>query len=144
MSLAILVPLVIVGVSLVIATIHLSGLSKRARIEDDAAARTRYAFDYPLDDVALVDLTSDGRAAFLTLADGAIGIVQCFGDRYVTERLVADGSVRVDVRDGALAIAGPDMTWAGGIYRFGDAETAKRLAARISGEPARNRQKEHA
>lgn len=144
MSLAILVPLVIVGVSLVIATIHFSGLSKRARIEDEAAARARYAFDYPLDHVASVDLTGDRRAAFLMLADGAVGIVQCFGDRYVTERLLAGGSARVDMQDGALAIAGTDLTWAGGIYRFDDAETVKRLAARISDNPAQNRQKEHA
>ena len=38
MSLAILVPMVVVGVSLVIAAIHFSGLSHRTRIGDEALA----------------------------------------------------------------------------------------------------------
>lgn len=134
MSLAILVPMVVVGVSLVIAAVHFSGLSRPARIGGDEAVRARYALDYPLDTVSSVEITADRRAAFLALRDSAAGIVECFGDRYVTER-VTSGDLATVARQGVeLELKSRDITWSGGMYVFDDEKQAARVAALLAGE----------
>ena len=144
MSLAILVPMVVVGVSLVIAAIHFSGLSHRTRIGDEAAVRARFALDYPLDTVVSVEPTADRRAAFLALDDGAVGIVECFGDRYVTERVTARDLARIERNGAGLALKSRDVTWSGGAYEFNGEAAAARIAGLLGGNAAMQPVKENA
>jgi hypothetical protein len=138
MSLAILVPMVIAGVTLIVALIHWSGLSTRAEIASASVARERFLLDYPKAGIFRVDLTADGRAAFLALGDGTTGLVETFGDRMVTEML-GRGNVAFAYAEGPrLIVQGKDYTWKGGSYRLSGDEIAARIArslqAAVSGE----------
>lgn len=133
MSLAILVPLVVVGVSLVVLAIHFSGLSRPARIGSDEEVRARYAYDYPLDTVQSMDVTTDRRAAFLAVEGGVLGIVESFGDGYVTERLAPGADIDIATDGAAIRVRSGDVTWLGGTYSFDTVEQANRIAAIMAG-----------
>ena len=130
MSLGLLAVMVVFGVSGVVLLVHLTGGSRRARLEDEAVAQARFAIDYP--DLAIVAayLTQDGDAAFLALKDGRAGIVAAVGDRFLTRVAGAHDLV------GAPRITGPvltlrlrDFTWPGGAFTFAGEDEARTVAA---------------
>lgn len=126
MSLGLLVTMVVIGVSSVVLIVHLTGGSRRARLDGEAAARARFAIDFPEAVVAAVHLTRDGDAAFLALEDGRAGIVAAIGDRFLT-RVVGAGDMADEPRaSGAvLTLRLRDFTWKGGAFTFAGESEAR-------------------
>lgn len=130
MSLGLLVAMVVVGVSGVVLLVHLTGGSAPARLAGEAAARERFAFDFPDLGVRSVHLTRAGDAAFLALEDGRVGIVQAIGGKFLT-RLVAAGDLAGPPRstDSTLALRLKDFTWPGGIFTFDGSNETRAVEA---------------
>ncbi|HRP78458.1 MAG TPA: hypothetical protein PL183_05060 [Aquamicrobium sp.] len=125
MSLTLLVAMVVAGVSGVVLVVHLTGGSRRARLEDEAAARARFGLDFPDLAVEAVHLTAAADAAFLALGDGRVGIVQAIGDRFLTRVVAArDLAGAPQVTGATLRLRLKDFTWKGGAFTFADEEAA--------------------
>lgn len=130
MSLGLLAVMVVFGVSGVVLLVHLTGGSRRARLEDEAAARARFAIDYP--DLAIVAAyrTQDGDAAFLALEGGRAGIVAAVGDRFLTRIAGAhDLAGTPRVTGATLTLRLGDFTWPGGAFTFAGEGEARAVAA---------------
>lgn len=118
MNLVVLVAMVVVGVSMVVLLVHVTGGSRRARLADADAARQRFLTDHPDLPVGAVVLTADGDAAFLALDGRLFGLVQAVGSHFLT-RLLDGGAMARIARDGAsIELALADFTFAGGRYTF--------------------------
>lgn len=130
MSLGLLVAMVVVGVSGVVLIVHLTGGGAPARLAGEAAARERFAFDFPDPGVRSVHLTRAGEAAFLALEDGRVGIVQAVGGKFLT-RLVAASDLAGAPRatDSTLALRLRDFTWPGGVFTFDGSSEARAVEA---------------
>ena len=128
-----LVAMVVGGISLVVAAIHLSGGSRTARFDDTQAAVDRFSLDFPNESAVHAWLTADRRDAFLALASGDTGLVHAVGDRFLT-RVLDAGSVRGVTRDGAagLAVAFADFTYPQGRFVFDDPAAADAVATRLA------------
>lgn len=138
MGLAVLVAMVVIGVSLVVASVHLTGGSKRASLRDAAQARQLFASDYPDIATSTADLTTDGENAFLLLPGGAIGIVHVVGDGFLTRLITGADVASVQLRPPAtLSLRFRDFTWAGGHFTFSDPATMQRLASALQPNSAR-------
>ena len=135
MSLPLLVAMVLVGISAIVLAIHLTGGTRRAVLDGAEEAARRFAEDFPEEPVAAVRLTASGAAAFLELAHGRIGLVQSFGDRFLT-RVVAPADVIACRRIGneTLSLRLADFTLSGGIYTFSDPRDADAVTARLDAE----------
>jgi type II secretory pathway pseudopilin PulG len=135
MSLPILVAMVVVGISAVVAAVHLSGGSARARLAGADQALQRFATDFPDVTAHSVFLTEDGDTAFLQLDNGAVGIVHGLGDKFLT-RIVSSANVAdVTARDDrTVSLRLRDFTWKGGNFRFTDSEAAGAVMAAVSGK----------
>lgn len=130
MSLALLVVMVVVGVSGVVLIVHLTGGSVHARLADEAAARARFAVDFPEPEVTAAFLTADGEAAFLALADGRVGIVQAIGSKFLTRIVAArDLAEAPRVEDAAVTLHLRDFTWPGGVFTLAGADEARAVEA---------------
>ena len=130
MSLGLLAVMVVIGVSGVVLLVHLTGGSRRARLEGELAARTRFGVDHP--DLAIVAayLTQDGDAAFLALEDGRVGIVAAAGDRFLTRLVGApDLAGTPRVTGATLMLRLRDFTWPGGAFTFAGEGEARAVAA---------------
>ncbi len=103
MPLEFLAIMVAIGLALVIGAVHLSGLSRPARLADVDQARARFLLDYPDETVGEIVLGKDGNAAFISLSQGRIGLVHAMGDRFVT-RILERRVVRAVERDGGEAV----------------------------------------
>ncbi len=135
MSLAILVPIVVAGVALIVAAVHFSGLSTRASIPSNRQdIATLFGLDYPLEQVVSVATDRTQAAAFLLLDSGRTGMVQIFGDRFITRLLAPPDLASVATAGATLMIAANDFTWAGGKFTMENAKVAAELAARLSGK----------
>lgn len=132
MSLPILLIMVVVGVSAVGLAVHLSGGSRNARLAGEDAARARYGEDFPDDKVERVIMASGCEGAILRLAGGAVGIVHCFGDRFVTRRLVpgATPEIRVDGPRG-FSLLLYEYTWPKVQFRFDDGGAMRQALAAL-------------
>jgi hypothetical protein len=118
MSLAILVPVVAIGIALVVAAVHFTGGSREAALAGEEEAGRRFAQDFPDERIEHVWLTQDGRSAFLQLRDGRVGIVQGVGGRFLT-RIVAAGELTIAQRAAAtVSLRFRDFTWSGGEFMF--------------------------
>ena len=125
MDLTLLVAMVVVGVSGVVLIVHLTGGSRRARLDGEAAARARFGVDFPDLGVETVHLTAAADAAFLALGDGRVGIVQAIGDKFLTRVVAArDLAGAPRVTGATLTLRLKDFTWKGGAFTFADEETA--------------------
>ena len=130
MSLPLLVAIVVVGIAAVVIAVHMTGGSRVARLDDEAAARERFGDDHPDLEVRRVFLTADGRAAILDLADGRAGIVHALGGKFLT-RLVGAADVAGAPRasGGRLALRLRDFTWPGGVFVFAQDQDAAAIEA---------------
>ena len=130
MSLALLVAMVVAGVSGVVLLVHLTGGGKPARLADEAAALARFALDFPDFDVRSVHLTREGDAAFLALGDGPmgarVGIVQAVGGKFLT-RVIAGRDLAGAPRaaNATLMLRLGDFTWPGGMFTFAGPDEAR-------------------
>jgi len=132
MSLPVLAALVVGGIGFIVLVIHLSGGTRNARLSSVDAAVARFAQDFPEEKAGRVVLASDGSAAFLALANGRTGIVQAFGNRFLT-RIHKPGDDRVDLaNDAGLTISTGEFAWTGGNYAFADAAERDFIASRLS------------
>lgn len=139
MSLAILVPLVIVGVALIVATVHFSGLSRPAIVpQKPEELAPIFGLDYPLERVVAVAVDKPRQIAFLTLESGRTGVIQAFGDRYVTRVMVPADMASVATSGPTLMLKAHDFTWSGGSFRMQNDAVAAELAGRLS-QPKRTR-----
>lgn len=132
MSLPVLAALVVGGIGFIVLVIHLSGGTRNARLSGIDAAIARFAEDFPEEGAGRVILASDGSAAFLALANGRTGIVQAFGNRFLT-RIHRPGEDHVDrASDTGLTIATGEFAWTGGRYAFANAAERDFVAARLT------------
>lgn len=137
MSLEILVAMVVLGVSLVVATVAFSGLSKPARIAGEDAARRRLAVDFPDARFGEGVITADGKAAFFRCADGRVGLVYALGSRFVTRLVARDSVRRLERGEGAiLFLQLDDFTFPRLRLEFAVPEDADRLAGWLEVENA--------
>lgn len=134
MSLAILVPLVVLGVALIVAAVHFSGLSRPSRVPDSVdELAALFALDYPLERVSGASVDKARQIAFLMLESGRTGVIQAFGDRYVTRLLTPADLASVATSGPALMLKTLDFTWGGGSFAMQNTAAAAALAARLSG-----------
>lgn len=135
MSLPLLVAMVVVGISAIVLAVHLTGGTRRARLANAEEAVSRFADDFPEHAPGAVRLTTAGSAAFLDLTGGRTGLVQSFGDRFLT-RIVSPADVIACRRigDATVSLRLADFTLSGGIYEFADAADAAAVAARLGAE----------
>ncbi len=134
MSLPVLVAIVVVGIAAVIAAVHLSGGSAKARLSGADQALERFAAAFPDITARAVFLTEGGEAAFLLLDNDAVGIVHGIGDKFLTRIVVnadVEGLRALDDRTVSLRLR--DFTWRGGDFRFADTEAVGAVMATLSG-----------
>lgn len=104
MPIAVLAPLVVVGVALVVGVCWALGWSEPATIDADTA-RQRFAVDHPEARIEDVAVGSDGASALLWLGtEGAV--VFAVGDRCATRML---RRARVERASGGLLLRFPDL-----------------------------------
>ncbi|MBE1203791.1 hypothetical protein [Aminobacter carboxidus] len=134
MSLSVLVAMVVVGIAAVVAAVHLSGGSAKARLSGTDHALDRFAADFPDSTTRAVFLTEGSEAAFLLLDNDAVGIVRGIGDKFLT-RIVAGADVVAlsALDDTTVSLRLRDFTWKGGDFRFADTEAAGAVVATLSG-----------
>lgn len=133
MSLPVLVAIVVLGIALSVAAVHLTGGSEMAALAGADQALRRFAEDFPDETTATVRLTADGRTAFLEIGRGRIGIVHGIGDRFLT-RIVASQDVVVSSADetNTILLRLKDFTWRGGRFRFAGAADAQALLSALA------------
>jgi hypothetical protein len=132
MSMPVLVAIVVVGIALVVAAVHLTGGSKVAIVADDDHARRLFRDDFPDEAPAKVEITADRLSAFLVLSGGRTGIVQSFGDGYFTRIAGPSDVADILVRPPAtVSIRFRDFTWTGGHFTFADPIAARAIAAAL-------------
>lgn len=125
MSLPILVAMVVIGITAAVLAVHLTGGSAKARLAGPDQARRRFAEDFPDEKVLAVRLTSDDETAFLELGNERLGIVQVFGDKFLTRIVSPKDVARIDAPGPAVvSIRLRDFTWGGGEFRFDDEDAA--------------------
>lgn len=129
MPLPLLVAIVVLGISLVVLAVHLTGGSRLAEIASLEEAMERFAIDYPDARMAHGFVSADRRDAVLELTDGHAGLVHVVGRNYLT-RVVARGEMAARVRDGGgvVDLDTGDLTWPRAHMTFNDAETARKVA----------------
>ncbi len=141
MSLPLLVALVVVGITLVVVAVHLTGGSKVATIAGDDHARQLLRQDFPDELPGKVAITRDRMSAFLDLPGGRMGIVQSFGDGYFTRIALPKDVAAVTLRSpGTVSIRFRDFTWTGGHFIFADESAARSIAATLGGTAQRESQ----
>lgn len=123
-----LVIIVVIGIAAVVGSVHFSGGTITAKIENDKTALDRFADDFPEERVARTVLSADHQTAFLFLGSGLIGIVHSIGDRYLT-RLLTAGEIKSAERTQkqGVSIILRDVTWRGGEFEFQNADDANAL-----------------
>lgn len=137
MSLPILVAMVVIGITVAVAAVHLTGGSLRASFSGPQQARQRFAIDFPDHAVTAVYLTEDRRTAFLEVSGDRLGVVHGLGDKFLTRLLMPGDAVRASSPEPTtVAVQFNDFTWKGGTFRFVDADTAGAVLALVSGMPA--------
>lgn len=132
MSLTLLVVMVVVGITAVVAAVHMTGGTVTAALPETEAARRRFADDFGDLDAAQVWLTEQRDAAFLALEDGRTGIVCAFGDRFLTRIASAgDPAMRAECDGRTVRIRMDDFTWPGGPFTFAGEADALAIARRL-------------
>lgn len=130
MPLPLLVVIVVVGIAAVVIAVHLTGGSRVSVLRDEAAARERFALDYPGIGVERVWLTADATAAVIETSDGRVGLVKALGGRFLT-RLIGSADLAGPPRatGSRLALRLRDFTWPGAVFEFAQPEHALSVEA---------------
>lgn len=125
----ILGPMVVVGIALTALAVKMSGLSKTAKISNAKHAEEILRRDFAdLPKVTDGLVTDDGSAAFLP-AYTSVGLVEAFGDRFIT-RILRAGDIR-SVSEGSgteLQVEFGEFTHPIGRYVFKTAKAANTVA----------------
>lgn len=133
MSLPILAAMVAIGVTAILMAVHLTGGSVKARLAGPDQAQNRFAEDFPDEKVAAVHISGDAGTAFLELELGRTGIVQAFGDKFLTRIVSPNDITRIETtRPATITLRLRDFTWGGGEFRFADDATAGAVLRRLS------------
>ena len=132
MSLTVLVLIVGFGIAAVVAAVHWSGGTTTATLAGDDQARARFAEDFPDEAPSRIWLTENRETAFLDLGGGRVGIVQSFGDRFLT-RIARREDLAAAGRDDPVTVelGFRDFTWRGGRFRFASADDAAALSSAL-------------
>jgi hypothetical protein len=115
--------LVIGGISLIVYLVHAAGGSRKARLDNTQVALDRFAEDYPDMKPVGIYLTTDGSAAFLDLQNRSVGLVQGFGDCFLTRVITATDVSKMNAQDLRIKLDFSDFTFKGGTYDFAQAST---------------------
>jgi hypothetical protein len=120
------------GISLIVYLVHAAGGSQKAKLVNIQAALDRFADDYP--DIKPVGgyLTSDGTAAFLELPDRSLGLVQAFGDRFLTRVITATDVLKVSAQDLRIRLEFSDFSFKSGTYDFAQKSTHQSVRKLLS------------
>ena len=110
MSLPILIFAVVIGVSLIVCAVHLSGSSLDFSVTERVAVE-RYREDFP-EAHPKKTLVSVNRKAAVLLFDNGVGLVAVIGDKFLT-RWIEPGEAQVRRSGNVLNIALNDVTWHG-------------------------------
>lgn len=117
--------LVAAGISFIVGLVHVTGGSRKARLENADAALRRFAEDFPEAAATAVVLTRAGDAAILGLSGGA-GVVQAVGDCFLT-RLLKPGEVnKLAVSGASVDAAFADFTFPKARWMFAGPDEATR------------------
>ena len=128
MSLPVLVAIVAIGITLAVAAEHFTGGSQEASIADEGEALRRFLLDFPAEKAESVRLTSDRKAAFISLYGSGTGIVGVVGDKFLT-RIVSARDIRSLMLAGnKISVRFRDFTWTGGDFVFADPAAAQEIA----------------
>jgi hypothetical protein len=134
MSLWILVAMVAVGITAIVAAVHLSGYTRLATLADERAAIARFSLDFPDERVLAAVIAASGHSGFLQLERGRVGVVQAIGNRFLT-RLVNGSGVTIEhTAPERLRIRVADFTWPGGEFAFDSAAAAGSVLAMFRGQ----------
>lgn len=134
MSLTVLVMIVVVGIVTAVAAVHFTGGSVKAKLAGPDQVGARFAEDFPGEEIATIRITENAETAFLDLAVGRTGIVQSFGDKFLTRIVSSQDVARVERTGNAgVSILFHDFTWGGGDFRFADAEAAEAVFGALGG-----------
>lgn len=111
MPLEILGPMVICGITLTVLAVYFSGISKPAKLADNAEAKTEFLMDYADASVKTTILTTDKSAGFLMLKQkNTIGLVEAMGSEFLT-RLLSPGDIAgLELSEGKLNVRFNDFT----------------------------------
>ena len=131
MNLAILVAMVVVGVSTVVLLVHTTGGSRRSALADAEEASERFSVDYPEAETQGIVLTAGGDAAFIKVEGGRLGVVQVFGSHFLTRLIDARSLARWHRQGATIELVSTDFTWTGGCYVFASSADAERVLAMI-------------
>ncbi|MEO3417017.1 hypothetical protein AAFO92_20375 [Roseovarius sp. CAU 1744] len=106
MPLTILLPMVIVGIAGIVLLLHVFGLSRAARLENEASARAAWLREFPDEVPERVIICRSGSAALVQLTAG-FGVVWPMGADTTARHLTG---ARVSRTGGGVAIDLPDYT----------------------------------
>jgi hypothetical protein len=120
------------GISLIVYLVHAAGGSRRAKLVNIQAALDRFAEDYPDMKPVGVYLTKDGSAAFLDLQNHTVGLVQAFGDCFLTRVIAATDVLKMSGQDLRIKLDFSDFTFKGGMYDFAQASTQQSVQKLLS------------
>jgi len=129
---AVLVPL---GILLIVLVVHFSGLSKKARLQDQSQALELLLSDYAGEKPSgMVVLTHNKHSAFIEMAkDNRLGLVEAMGDRFFTRLLRGNDLGAIGQRgNSTLSVEFNDFTHPAGAYEFSDTRDTSRVSAWLS------------
>jgi len=128
LTLALLAILVVVGVSLVVALVHLSGGSRTAIIADDYSALERFMVDFPYIEAPLVFLSRDKKTALiLNSRSNQLGLVTALGANLVTREPGFAIKRATQSASNNIEIELYDLTLPGVAFACNDEEQANRI-----------------
>jgi hypothetical protein len=121
MSLALLGLLVVIGVSLVVGLVHLSGGSRGVEFRDNDVVKQRFAIDFPDFKPSSIVISSDHQVALL-LGDGGddTGLVVVMGAHSLTRMLNAASIKSLERRAKFIEIELDDMTMPKVVFTCGN------------------------
>ncbi|PHP67967.1 hypothetical protein CSC94_04645 [Zhengella mangrovi] len=134
MNTIVLVAMIVIGLSLVLLALKLSGSGKPRSLSGPGEALEFLRGDYPEVGDGPVVMAADGSSAVLLLPGGLVGIVRVMG-RHVATRLVDRSGIASVSRTGpaVVSMAFAEFGWSAMTVRFADEETADRLVAHLGG-----------
>lgn len=130
-SLPLLVAMVVVGVSLVVALVHLTGGTVTATLDGDEAVRERFLVDFPDERPVRTFVDASRQNGFLLLQGGRVGIVHAIGDRFLTRIVAAEDMLEIRAESRTppvLSFHFNDFTWPRATVEFADMDSAITIA----------------
>ncbi|MEM7301050.1 MAG: hypothetical protein AAF468_08205 [Pseudomonadota bacterium] len=131
MPLEILVILVVVGLTLVIGSVHLSGGSAKAGLTEDKV-RARFAADFPAEAPAGIIVSADGMSALLFLDDQSwLGVAKRMGSKILTRHADRIKVTSVDCRGAEIHLTLADAGLPALVFKLNDLHSAFAIADQL-------------